>query len=89
VSQVEAALESVREILIEILGDGIPIEMDSTFAGDLGLQSVEFVALAELLHDRYPGLDLVEWVTKMPAEDVSEIRVSQLAELVAWHGGRS
>jgi hypothetical protein len=87
--QVEAALKAVSEILVQILGDGIPIEMDTTFAGDLALQSVEFVVLASELHERYPGLDLVEWVSKMPSQDVSELRVGQLVELVAWHGGRS
>ena len=85
--QVEAALEVVREVLGEILGDGLPIEMDSTFAEDLGLQSVEFVVLAAELHERYPGLDLVEWVSKMPSQDVSGLRVGQLAELIAWQGG--
>ena len=87
----DAILAQLRELLGEILGEdlleAVPVELQTRFTEDLEMQSVEFVAFAEGLHERFPGVDLVEWVSDMPAENLPSLTVGQLVDLIAWHLG--
>ena len=66
----------------EYLAD-VPINMDTSFESDLEVESVEFVALAEELTERYPQVDFVEWVSEMEVSELMNLRVGQLVEFIA------
>lgn len=83
----EAVLEEVKSVLIEVIGEDylldVPIGMETAFEADLELESVEFVALAERLQDRYPDLNFVNWVADMEVDELMTLRVGQLVEFIA------
>jgi acyl carrier protein len=57
--------------------------MDTTFEADLELESVEFVALAERLQERYADINFVNWVADMQVDELMTLRVGQLVEFIA------
>ena len=83
----EAVLEQVKKVLIEVIGEDylldVPITMETAFEADLELESVEFVALAERLQERYSDLNFVNWVADMQVEELMTLRVGQLVEFIA------
>ncbi len=83
----EAVLEQVKKVLIEVIGEDylldVPITMETAFEADLELESVEFVALAERLQERYPELNFVNWVADMQVDELMTLRVGQLVEFIA------
>lgn len=85
---VAQALEEVRAALIEVIGEDylldFPIGMDTTFDADLQLESVEFVALAERLAERYgEKVDFISWIADLELDALIHLRVGQLVEFVA------
>ena len=83
----DAVLDEVKTVLIEVIGEDylldVPITMDTAFEADLELESVEFVALAERLQERYPDLNFVNWVADMEVDELMTLRVGQLVEFIA------
>jgi acyl carrier protein len=83
----ESVLEEVRAVMIEVIGEDylvdVPITMDTTFEADLELESVEFVALAERLQERYADINFVNWVADMQVDELMTLRVGQLVEFIA------
>jgi acyl carrier protein len=82
----EAVLEQVKKVLIEVIGEDylldVPITMETAFEADLELESVEFVALAERLQERYSDLNFVNWVADMQVDELMTLRVGQLVEFI-------
>ncbi|MFE1409658.1 acyl carrier protein [Streptomyces sp. NPDC058746] len=82
-------LAEITSMLVEIVGDEYllaeEVTMDTTFNQDLALESVEFVALAELLHHRY-GAD-VDLMGFLAEKDMDAILAMSVGELVT-HIGR-
>ena len=83
----EAVLQEVRSVLIEVIGEDylldVPITMDTAFEADLELESVEFVALAERLQERYLDINFVNWVADLQVDELMTLRVGQLVEFIA------
>jgi acyl carrier protein len=83
----EAVLEEVRAVLIEVIGEDylheVPLTMDTSFENDLELESIEFVALAERLQERYPDINFVNWVADMQVDELMTLRLGQLVEFIA------
>jgi len=83
----ESALDSVRQALIEVIGEDylvdFPITLETSFEADLQLESVEFVALSERLQQKYPDVDFVDWIADMEVTDHMALRVGQLVEFIA------
>ncbi|WP_407840930.1 acyl carrier protein [Streptomyces sp. DSM 116496] len=82
-------LAEITGMLVEIVGDehllADEVTMKTTFNEDLALESIEFVALAELLHHRYgAGVDLMGFLSE---KDMDDILAMSVGELVA-HIGR-
>ncbi|MFE7093768.1 acyl carrier protein [Streptomyces erythrochromogenes] len=77
-------LAEITGMLVEIVGDEYllaeEITMKTTFNEDLALESVEFVALAELLHHRY-GAD-VDLMGFLAEKDMDAILAMSVGELV-------
>ena len=81
-------LRVVEELVVEIAGDELlvagPITMATSFNGDLELESIEFVALAEKLQLHYgEQLDLVGWISKKELDQIISLTVGELVEFIA------
>ncbi|MEV6953809.1 acyl carrier protein [Streptomyces sp. NPDC051183] len=82
-------LAEITGMLVEIVGDEFllaeEVTMRTSFNDDLALESIEFVALAELLHHRYgAGVDLMGFLSE---KDMDGILAMSVGELVT-HIGR-
>jgi acyl carrier protein len=83
----ESVLATVTELIGEIIGDDymddIEVTMESMITEDLELESIEFVALAEKLRDRYgDSVDFVDWVAGMELEQIILLTVGQLVGFI-------
>jgi acyl carrier protein len=83
----ENVLATVTQLLREVIGDdgglGPPITMETSFNEDLELESIEFVALAEKLQNRYgQGVDFAGWLSKMELQEILSLRVGQLVDYI-------
>jgi acyl carrier protein len=83
----QAVLETVAALLREVMGDegglGPPIGMDTSFNADLELESIELVALAEKLHERYgERVDFAGWISGMELDAIIGLRVKDLVERI-------
>ncbi|MFO0586968.1 MAG: acyl carrier protein [Polyangiaceae bacterium] len=83
----EQVLSTVAELLREVIGDdgglGPPITMDTSFNEDLELESIEFVALAEKLQERYgKSVDFAGWLSGMELGQILALRVGELVNRI-------
>ena len=81
-------LTAVSGFIQEVIGEQwvseIDIDMNTTFSADLELESIEFVALAEKLQERYgSAVDFPAWLSMMELDDLINLRVGQLVEHIA------
>lgn len=83
----------ITGILVEVIGDefllDVEISSDTTFSGDLELESIEFVALAEQLQQRYAGrVDFTAFLAGLGIDEILALTVGQLAtHIVRSMGG--
>jgi acyl carrier protein len=82
----ERVLTTVSELIHEVIGDGglgPPITLETSFNRDLELESIEFVALAEKLQERYGRrVDFVRWLSGKELDAIIALRVGDLVELI-------
>lgn len=81
-------LASVQASLVEIAGDEIliagPITPETSFNADLELESIEFVALAEKLQQRFgANVDFVGWISGKELDQIIGLTVGELVEFIA------
>mgnify|MGYP003604589648 CR=1 FL=1 len=85
----QAVLGAVTEMLTEVIGEDEllmvdEVTMDTSFNDDLELESIEFVALAEELTERYgEQVDFVGWLADLELDALVTMTVGQLVEFVA------
>ncbi len=73
----------VREVIGEEWAQDVPIEMGTSFARDLELESIEFVALAEKLKGRFGArVDFAGWLAGMELKQIIELKVGELVEFI-------
>jgi len=73
----------IREVIAEEWAEGVAIGMETSFAKDLELESIEFVALAELLGTKYgKRINLAGWLATMDLDEILALRVGQLVEFI-------
>lgn len=80
-------LDEVVRILTEVVGEDflldIEITPDTTFSDDLALESIEFVALAGKLQERYgERVNLASFISEMDINDIMAMTVGKLASYV-------
>jgi acyl carrier protein len=80
-------LATVTEMIGEIIGDEYIADLDVTWESmiteDLELESIEFVALAEKLRDRYgEQVDFVDWIAGLELDQIILLTVGQLVDFV-------
>jgi acyl carrier protein len=84
----EAVLAYVRQHLGAVIGDPellhTDITMDTTFGGDLELESIEFVALAERLRTEFgERVNFVAFLAKKHVDDMVSLTVGDVVRYVA------
>lgn len=88
----DPVLDEVVAMLVEVAGDDILLEgevtRDTTFSEDLALESIEFVALAEKLQQRYgESVDLVAFMADMDINEIMAMTVGQLVSHIEQRTG--
>lgn len=72
---------AVAEVMDEDLAALPAITRETVFATDIELESIELVAMAELLQNEYgEALDLASWLSSLELNEVSELTVGQLVD---------
>jgi acyl carrier protein len=76
-------LAEITQMITDIAGEEIllveEITMDTSFSDDLALESIEFVALAERLQDRYgPEIDLMALLAGLDIDEIMGLTVGVL-----------
>lgn len=84
----EAVLAELVKLLAQIVGDEMLIEVEvgpaTRFNEDLALESIEFVALAEKLQQRYGGrVDFTAFVAEMDIDQIMAMTVGQLVDHIS------
>jgi acyl carrier protein len=73
----------VREVIAEDWALDVPITMETSFADDLELESIEFVALAEKLKLAYgKRVDFASWLATMELKEIISLRAGTLVEYI-------
>ena len=81
-------LHTIEECLVEVAGDELliagPITQATSFNADLELESIEFVALAEKLQQRFGNqVDFVGWISKKELDQIIALTVGDLVGFIA------
>lgn len=87
-TSLERIVGDITEILVEVIGDEFLLEIEvttgTTFSHDLELESIEFVAMAEKLQERYAGrVDFTAFLAGLEIDEILALSVGQLATHVA------
>jgi acyl carrier protein len=76
----------VVRLIVEVLGQEFLVDVeitgDTTFNGDLGLESIEFVVLTDKLNERYG--ERVDFVAFLADMDIDEIMAMSVGRLVTY-----
>jgi acyl carrier protein len=83
----EEVLETISEIIRSVMGDeftyGDAITLNTSFADELELESLEFVALAEELEARYGSqVDFGEWLSTMELDQIIGLKVGDVVAFI-------
>jgi acyl carrier protein len=74
----------VREVVGEDYELDVEITADSSFSEDIEIESIEFVALGDLVQTRYgERIDLVGWFGELDLDEIIDLTVGELAEFIA------
>ncbi|MET7619199.1 phosphopantetheine-binding protein [Streptomyces sp. NPDC005408] len=84
----EQILAEITAMLVETVGDEFllaeEVTLNTTFNEDLALESIEFVALAELLQKRYgAAVDLIAFLADKDMEEILAMTVGDLVSHIA------
>lgn len=83
----QEVLDVIEALVHEIVGEdyalGIEVDMDTSFAEDLELESIEFVRLGEKLQERYgERVDLVAWFAEFDVDQIINLTVGELVDYI-------
>lgn len=83
----EEVLTGVAQDIRALLGPEFvlpkPISMETSFSADLDLESIEFVALAERLAERYGApVDFGQWLSGMDLDQIIGLTVGDVVDYV-------
>ena len=83
-----AVLEDVAAMIKDVIGEewteDTVITMETTFTFDLEVESIELIALAEKLQERYgTDVNFPVWLADKDLDDIINLTVGQLVEYIA------
>lgn len=74
----------IREVIGEDWADEVDISLETSFSGDLELESIEFVALAEKMQAHYgEPVDFVGWLSDKELDAIIGLSVGEVVEFIA------
>jgi acyl carrier protein len=74
---------AIRDVVGEWYYEECQVGLDSTFAEDIELESIEVMEIAEKLIDTYgERVDFVAWFADMELEDLVEITVGSVVDFI-------
>jgi acyl carrier protein len=81
-------LDHLRADLAEVMGDDVLLAVDITpdtrFDDDLALESIEFVALGEILRERYgERVDFPGFIAGMELDEIMSLTVGRLLAYIS------
>ena len=76
-------METLARMISEVMGeDDLGIEAATSFKDGLGFHSIQFVALAELIQERYDEVDFVSWFSGKELSEIMALRVGDVADFI-------
>ena len=84
-----AVVDTLAGMIHEVLAEeDLGIEAATSFKDDLAFKSIEFIALAELIQEKYADLDFVTWLSGMDMPQILTLRVGDVADFIVAASGR-
>jgi acyl carrier protein len=81
-------VKALAGMITDVVGDEVfEIEATSSFKDDLAFQSIQFVALAELIQERWSELDFVGWITAKAVPEMLALQVGDVADFIVASSG--
>jgi acyl carrier protein len=80
-----AVMHTLIAMVTEVIGDdGLlePIAAESSFRDTLGFDSIQFIALAELIQERYAEVNFVTWLQDKELAQIVLLKVGDVADFV-------
>jgi acyl carrier protein len=88
-SDATAVFEEIRSMVTDLLDqyglDDVEITPESLFHDDLGLESIDLVALGAMLAERYgERVNIAEFLAELKIDDVIGLRLGSLVDYVCF-----
>ena len=81
---IRADIEAMLRAVLGDFGTDLPIELDSTFRDDLGMESLDVVSLAGRLQSRFgDSVNFAQFVAGLDVSSMAELKVGDLVDFVA------
>jgi acyl carrier protein len=82
----EQVHRAVEDAIVAVVGrwyyDECQVTLESTFAEDIELESMEVMEIAERLIETYPDVDFVTWFSGMELEELVEITLGDVVTFI-------
>ena len=75
-------LQTLIDMITDVLGEDLGVEAGTSFRDELGFQSIQFVALAELVQERYDDVDFVSWLSEKEISEILALRVGNVTDFI-------
>lgn len=87
-------LATVTTLLDQVIGEDyeldVEITMETSFADDIELESIEFVKLGELLQQEYGArVDFVGWFSGLDVDQIISLTVGEMVAFIYGEVGRA
>lgn len=78
----QQVVAAIREAIAEDWVQDFEIDLDTSFNDDLEIESIEFVAIADLLQKRFGDLNLIDWLSKRDINELIELTVGDVVTFI-------
>jgi acyl carrier protein len=76
-------INALVAMITEVIGDEFfDVEASTSFRDQLAFQSIQFVALATLIQERWTDLDFVGWFSGKQVSEILALRVGDVADFI-------
>ena len=76
-------MKELVEMIDDVLGENLyEIGPTTSFRDDLAFQSIQFIALASTIQERYDEIDFVTWLQAKDPAQVLALRVGDVADFI-------
>ena len=79
----DETIGQLAEMITNVIGDDhFAIEASSSFRDELAFESIQFIALAEQIQERWSEIDFVAWMSTKPVPELLAMRVGDVADFI-------